>query len=161
MTVFRASTNCPTDGLFLDPQCKRIAPNGFSSASWFRFQVLRYLNFFSLNLLYTCWTAATVISHQICEGGGWICSHSLLRKVQLFILPAVLPVLQVLTCTAWSATQNLTMVMVACDTTEAVEEAINFLHKRSCWQTPVVHVTCNYIGTMRVTYMTTESHKRK
>jgi len=39
MTVLRASTNCPTDGLLLDTQCKQIAPNLFCSASWFKFQV--------------------------------------------------------------------------------------------------------------------------
>jgi hypothetical protein len=26
---------------------------------------------------------------------------------------------------------------------------------------PAVHVTCNYIGTMRVTFVTREFHKRK
>jgi hypothetical protein len=87
MTVLRTSINCPTGRLLLDLLCKQIASNVFSSTSWFRFQVSSYLNF-SFTLLHTCWTAAIVINHPDCEGGGWICSHSLLRKVQLFILLA-------------------------------------------------------------------------
>jgi len=80
MTVLRASANCPTDGLLLDPQCKQIAPNVFCSASWFMFQVSSYLNFSSsFTLLHTCWTAAIVINHPVCEGQGWICSNSSLR----------------------------------------------------------------------------------
>jgi len=87
ITVLWASTNCPKDELLLDLPCKQIAPNVFYSTSLFRFQVSSYLNF-SFALLHPCWTAAIVINHPVCEGGGWICSHSLLRKVQLFILLA-------------------------------------------------------------------------
>ena len=90
MSVFRASTNCPTDGLF-DPQCKRIAPNVFSWASWFRFLFSRNLNLCSsLTFLHTCWTAPMEINQSICEGGGCIGSDSLLRKVQVFTLSTAL-----------------------------------------------------------------------
>ena len=89
MTVLRATKNCPKDGLLLDPQCKQIAPNVFSSASWFMFQVSRHLNFpSSFTLLQTCWTAAIVINHPVCAGAGWICSYSLLRNFQFCILLA-------------------------------------------------------------------------
>jgi hypothetical protein len=33
MLVYRASTNCPTLGLFLEPQYKQIAPNVFLRVS--------------------------------------------------------------------------------------------------------------------------------
>jgi hypothetical protein len=68
MAVLRASTNFPTDGLLLDPQSKQIAPNVFCSPFWFRFQVSSYLNFSSsFTLLHTCWTAAIVINHPVCD----------------------------------------------------------------------------------------------
>lgn len=87
MTVFRAPTNCQTDGLLFASQCKRIAPNVFSGVSWFRFHVSRYLKFFSfITLLHTCYTAPIAVNQPVCEGGGRIHSDFLFRKVQFFTL---------------------------------------------------------------------------
>jgi hypothetical protein len=70
MLVFRASTNCPTVGLLLEPQCKWITPNVFSRESWLRFRVSSYLKPDSFSILHTCWTAPILTSHPFCDGGG-------------------------------------------------------------------------------------------
>ena len=68
--VFRASANCPTVGLFFEPQCKRITPNVFSRGSRLRFRVVRYLKPASFYPLHTCRTAPILTSHPLCDGGG-------------------------------------------------------------------------------------------
>ena len=45
MTVFKAPTNCPTDGLLFAPQCKWIAPNAFSSIDNFFTDITRLQDF--------------------------------------------------------------------------------------------------------------------
>jgi hypothetical protein len=114
--VFRASTNCPTDGLLLDPWCKPIAPNVFSSVSWFRFRVSRILNFFSsFSCLHRCCNKPP----SLCRRGTNLFTFFPENGPVLYLTNSILPVFQV---------QNL-----ASDTTEAIEEAVNFLNKCSCW----------------------------
>ena len=100
MTVFRASINCPTDGLLLDPQCKSIAPNVFSSVSWFKIRVSRILNFFSS---FSCLHRCCKKPPSMCRRGMNLFTFFVENGPALYFTNSILPVFQVLTRSVYLA----------------------------------------------------------
>jgi hypothetical protein len=96
MLVFTASTNCPTVGLPLEPQHKRIAPNMFSRGSWFRFQVWRCLKPASSTVLHMCWAAA-MWKKRMKKGGFTI----LQGDTTIYLHTCPCPVIYKGTCYRW------------------------------------------------------------
>jgi hypothetical protein len=81
-----------------------------------------------------------LINQLVCEGGGRIGSESLLGEGPgFYLIKCTSPIFHVLTGTGKMAMQKLSMVRIACDTNEAVEEIIDVFDKHCCSKASVVH----------------------